>query len=561
MTVSVKAQYCVVPSREEVLALQQPLQRIIQERQSTTAATEANLFRVFMNNNNNYWMVPWTGSRADWAAYYNATQARYNLDYYFSAPLRAVAVNRASAVFPLTRGHISVLREAGTLGMMRGEERMVKMYEDELDSIAAQLAAAVGPKHGPQVSVAGENEAAKGAEALARAVHVSRAAVAPGAAGGAGHSAAACPSVAEIPHESDDAADDSPAGTWVLTPADWAAGVFVRSNACSAKDASGHRVRPVYSALKALAYVCRSERVRREWALDLEAEEGAEGVAGSEGGANAGVRVSASCGAGAAAAAVAADAGAAEGCGRGGGAVSGSQLQGKDRGGVQQPQHTLVLSPWKSDVSEGREFRVFVHEGVVTAISQYACYSTFEWMADAARLEAVGAAIVRFLHARVLPHLPFIDCVVDIDVEVPDARAGADTDTAIASGGGSENESASGSERAEPSVACEPRLRFIECNPFGAEMASGSGLFDWTRDYNLMYAQPAAHSAAMALPRGAALPWYGDKPADYSAADAWARQMRQRVVIRAAVPRGARADAVELLDTSLFAANVDPPTD
>jgi hypothetical protein len=560
MSVKVEPHYCVVPSKEEVLALQQPLQRIIQERQSTITATEANLFRVFMNNNNNYWMVPWAGSRADWAAYYNATQARYNLDYYFSTPLRAVAVNKKSAVFPLTRAHIAVLREAGTLGMLRGEERMVKMYEDELGGIAVQLAAAVGPTHGPESPAAGGDDAKKGIRAVAPAVHVSGGIPAGGAAGEAGHAAAAC--TEEIPHGSDCVAVDSAADSWVLTPADWAAGVFVRSNACSAKDASGHRVRPVYSALEALAYVCRSERVRREWALDLEAEEGAQGAGGAGEDANVGAPAAADCGATAAVAAMAAHPDAAGGCGHGGVAASGSREKAERI--AQQPRHTLVLSPWKADVSEGREFRVFVHEGVVTAISQYSCYLTFEWMADAARLEAVGAAIVRFLHARVLPHLPFIDCVVDVDVDVAGAGAHAGTDSDSGSASSSESateEGRSGRGRAKLGGDCEFCLRFIECNPFGAEMASGSALFDWTRDYNLMYAQPDAHSAAMALPRSAALPWYGDKPADYSAADAWARQMRQRVAIRAAVPRGARADAVELLDPSWFTADAKRPAE
>jgi len=120
---------------------------------------------------------------------------------------------------------------------------------------------------------------------------------------------------------------------------------------------------------------------------------------------------------------------------------------------------TVYLMPFDSSITVERELRVFVHQGKVTAMSQYDVYntSTFSGMRDRELVE-VAKAVAEFHQSSV--HLTWsdsggIDSYI-MDVEVVDVNG-------------------------------VMNVSLIELNSFGAEMASASALFHWVRDYKDLY--------------------------------------------------------------------------
>ncbi len=73
----------------------------------------------------------------------------------------------------------------------------------------------------------------------------------------------------------------------------------------------------------------------------------------------------------------------------------------------------ICVRQWR-DVDAAREFRAFVHNGKLTACSQYCYYQCFpELVADRARL---AQRIKDFFERNVLPVSPFKDAIVDLHV-------------------------------------------------------------------------------------------------------------------------------------------------
>lgn len=131
---------------------------------------------------------------------------------------------------------------------------------------------------------------------------------------------------------------------------------------------------------------------------------------------------------------------------------------------------SIILREW-IDVPLSSEFRCFVHRGHLTAISQYHCYTVVPSLQDAATVRAVRKAIGARV-AWLLPALPSASCIVDVCYD------GRPSDVAL---------------------DAADRVLLIEVNPFGADLSSGSGLFSWTRDRDLLLGVDASVSDLPAI--------------------------------------------------------------
>ncbi len=119
----------------------------------------------------------------------------------------------------------------------------------------------------------------------------------------------------------------------------------------------------------------------------------------------------------------------------------------------------LYLFPWV-DIDPDKEFRVFVHNNRVTAISQQALYRKNDLLLNLDETERQQQIhhwcrqIVEFIHKTVSPAVEETSYV---------------TDLAILGEAGNE------------------QVYFIEQNPFGSQYTSGSGLFHWQGNENILY--------------------------------------------------------------------------
>ncbi|KAI8917802.1 hypothetical protein DFJ77DRAFT_439263 [Powellomyces hirtus] len=117
--------------------------------------------------------------------------------------------------------------------------------------------------------------------------------------------------------------------------------------------------------------------------------------------------------------------------------------------------NSVYLFPWRADLDTDREFRAFVSNTRVTAISQYSWTRESIWSdpTQDAALRAIAADIVRLVE-RILAKHP--------DIFIPRSFV---LDVAALSSG----------------------VELIELNAFGAQLSAGSGLFHWIKDLDLLY--------------------------------------------------------------------------
>lgn len=112
------------------------------------------------------------------------------------------------------------------------------------------------------------------------------------------------------------------------------------------------------------------------------------------------------------------------------------------------------------------EFRCFVHQRKLVAISQYQCYVRFEALQDAAHVGRIRDAIVRFhdlikdakAAGKTLPSSYVMDVVVF-----------------------------------PKDYSCS----LIELNPFGSHMSSGAALYNWRKDEDLLYGRELGQRAGL----------------------------------------------------------------
>ena len=169
------------------------------------------------------------------------------------------------------------------------------------------------------------------------------------------------------------------------------------------------------------------------------------------------------------------------------------------RGGHQGiDQKTAVakffLFPWRTDMHEHREFRAFVRDGRVTALSQQSLYTPNRILAalgpagdadaDARRHQVVTnwcRILVPYLETTVVPRL---------------REAATDPNGLLAAGsfvadvtllGPTQGRDAEGPECVDLTAPERLTPYFIEPNTFGFRYASGSSLFSWVDDYAQLY--------------------------------------------------------------------------
>ncbi len=106
-------------------------------------------------------------------------------------------------------------------------------------------------------------------------------------------------------------------------------------------------------------------------------------------------------------------------------------------------QSFLVLVPWNDQLTSKFEFRVFVHNRRVTGVSQQHCTRCFCYTGK--ELDTIESLIKPY-------DVPYESYVADVWVDCDQNRA-----------------------------------VLIECNPFGAHSSSGSALFDWIKDNDVLH--------------------------------------------------------------------------
>lgn len=119
---------------------------------------------------------------------------------------------------------------------------------------------------------------------------------------------------------------------------------------------------------------------------------------------------------------------------------------------------TVYLMPFDPEVNVDRELRVFVHENTVRAISQYNVYSSSDIFAPmtVSDLARVARKVDVFHCNEVKPRWTTRSSSYTMDLEY------------IGENG-------------------EEKIRLVELNSFGSEMAAASALFHWERDRGLLY--------------------------------------------------------------------------
>jgi len=152
---------------------------------------------------------------------------------------------------------------------------------------------------------------------------------------------------------------------------------------------------------------------------------------------------------------------------------------------------SLIIQPWSKLVRPECEFRCFVRDNGVRAVSQYCWYEHLPWLdgLNAAQKTALCRSIQLFQRYWLRPRFEaagFMLPSYTMDVVVlPMAGGGAGTgplqDFALLP------TSSSPDDPAAPGSCDAFGVRLLELNPFGAHLSSGSGLFNWRTDTAWMY--------------------------------------------------------------------------
>jgi len=114
-----------------------------------------------------------------------------------------------------------------------------------------------------------------------------------------------------------------------------------------------------------------------------------------------------------------------------------------------EPPVCFYCMPWLQELDPMREFRVFVFDKHVTAISQQIWYTVAEFNSD--EMIKMAKQIAEFVEKQVMPKLPLLDHVV-LDIGF-----------------------------------LNDKPFFIEPNSFGAQYAAGSALFHWKFDHDILH--------------------------------------------------------------------------
>lgn len=133
------------------------------------------------------------------------------------------------------------------------------------------------------------------------------------------------------------------------------------------------------------------------------------------------------------------------------GRVGGRLLALQDKIWSEDPGEALVIQSWSPDIRLENELRVFCYQGKITAISQDIWWEKTGW-----RMRYSDGLVDSILDVwdKVRPHLPFDTCTMDVLV-LPTAQGRWDA-------------------------------KVIEFNGFGPHLNTGSDLFHWVRDKEIL---------------------------------------------------------------------------
>jgi hypothetical protein len=142
----------------------------------------------------------------------------------------------------------------------------------------------------------------------------------------------------------------------------------------------------------------------------------------------------------------------------------------------------VSVRAWDERLQEAFEFRCFVHQGVLVAMSQYNHYCVYPEVLKVK--EEVHALVTAFCTDEVLPRLS----------EVPAFKEGYIVDVGVVFQSSS---SASTSTIAKPSSSSSSSsCVVIELNPY--KESTGAALFDWSRDSELLLGCDHSHTTTTA---------------------------------------------------------------
>jgi D123 len=112
----------------------------------------------------------------------------------------------------------------------------------------------------------------------------------------------------------------------------------------------------------------------------------------------------------------------------------------------------LVLMPWNHTLESKYEFRIFVVNGKLTAVSQQMWYKLYQYSQDELDLIMNALDDLKFM-----PDVPYDTFVGDVWIDLQNVNEG------------------------------DHECHLIECNPFGAQCGAGSSLFEWSNDFDQLY--------------------------------------------------------------------------
>lgn len=112
--------------------------------------------------------------------------------------------------------------------------------------------------------------------------------------------------------------------------------------------------------------------------------------------------------------------------------------------------HGIMLRRFIKEIDLENEFRLFVYDGKLRAISQYQCYQKITKYSDPLVQKKIYDMICNWWNKDAVALIPYVDCVIDV-------------------------------------VIIDNEVKIIEINSFGPGLIAGSGLFNWDKDYDIMH--------------------------------------------------------------------------
>lgn len=109
----------------------------------------------------------------------------------------------------------------------------------------------------------------------------------------------------------------------------------------------------------------------------------------------------------------------------------------------------LIMMEWNESIDLKFEFRIFVYNKKITAISQQS-KKLFNFTQD--ELDLIELSLTKFIESKTVENLPYHTFILDTYIDINEALC-----------------------------------KIIEINPFGAHCGAGSSLFQWDKDFDILH--------------------------------------------------------------------------